>query len=100
MQYKITDILPIWFQWSIFIYTDSELYMEAKIKKPLESEKKISDFIFHNLKKEFLESKDKDVKKARKEWMISEFVQNLENIFSDDEIEKVLTWFEAFDIAK
>lgn len=74
--------------------------MEAKIKKPLEEEKKISDFIFASLKQEFQESKDKEVKKARKQGMIWEFVQNMESIFSDEEIETVLTWFEAFDIAK
>lgn len=100
MQYNITESLPIWFEWSIFIYTQWELYMEAKIKKPLEEEKKISDFVFQTLKQEFQESKDKEVKKAREQGMILDFIQNLDKIFSDEDIEKVLTWFEAFDIMK
>jgi len=101
MQYKLTDTLPIWFIGSIYIYTpDGEMYMEAKIKKPLESEKKISDFVFQTLKQEFQESNDKEVKKARKQGMILDFVRNMENIFSDDDIETVLTWFEAFDVIK
>lgn len=100
MQYKITDSLPIWFVGSIYIYMKDDLFLEAKIKNPLESEKKISDFVFESLKKEFTESKDREVKKARKEWMIWEFVQNMEQIFSDEDIELVLSWFEASDIAK
>lgn len=101
MQYKLTDSLPIWFEWTIYIYAPSgDLYMKAKMKKPTEVETKISNIIFQSLKTEFNESKDKEVKKARKEWMISEFVQNMESIFSDEEVELVLSWFEAYDVSK
>lgn len=100
MIYKITDNLPVWFKGNLYIYTQDELYLVAKIKVPLTEEKKIFTFVFDSMKDEFKNSKDKEVKKARKVWMIWEFVQNIENIFSDEDIENVLTWFTASDELK
>ena len=100
MQYKITDYLPEGFQWSVYIYQWDDLFLDVKIKVPLSEQKKISSFIFLHLKQEFTTSKSKSVKQARENEAISNFVQHLDEVFSDEEIETVLSGFEAFDISK
>lgn len=90
-KYTINDVLPIWFKWELYFYFGKDKFWEAKIDNELTKEAKISDLALRLIKINFENSEDEEIKKLKDTTYINDFVWNIENIFSDEEIKEVLS---------